>query len=60
MLTFGRVDTLGAVPKLALGRGLTGRNWPLWCSKLPMVFDHKGFFLRWSPGVFSFASGISA
>ena len=45
MLTFVRVDTLGAVPKLALGRGLTGRNWPLWCSNSPMVCgDHKGFF----------------
>ena len=30
VLTFVRVDTLDAVPKLALGRGLTGRDWPLW------------------------------
>ena len=28
-LTLVRVDTLGAVPKLGLVRGSTGRNWPL-------------------------------
>ena len=45
-MTLESVDTLGAVPRLALGRGSTWRNWPLWNSNYPMVCDREGFFPR--------------